>query len=84
MIYIEPEHRLTITLTNTDGVNDIADFCNIIGKCYKESKKAGFTNMFTSTEKDVLLNLVSNLGLDKETHAEGFKEIRADYIKVEE
>lgn len=82
MIFITPEHRLTITLTNTEGANDITHFCNIVTKCYKESKKAGFTNMFTGDEKDVILSLAGNLGLDKESTAEGFKEIRADYIHV--
>ena len=83
MIYIKPEHRITITLTNGEGNNDITHFCGIISKCRKESKKAGFKNMFTSNEREILLSLASNLGLEKETAAEGFKEVKADYIKVE-
>jgi hypothetical protein len=84
MIYITPEHKLTIILTNTEGSNDITHFCGIINKCHKEARKAGFKNMFTSGEKNILLNLVDNLGLNKEKSAEGYTQIGPTSIKVEE
>jgi hypothetical protein len=84
MIYIEPEHRLTITLTNTEGSNDISTFYTIVEKCHKESKKAGFKNMFTSAEKNVLLALAENLGLNKEQPAAKFTQIGPTTINIQE
>lgn len=84
MIYIEPEHRITITLTNTEGSNDIGKFCSIISKCHKESKKAGFKNMFTPDERNIILLLADNLGLNKEQPAEGFTQIGPTAINTSE
>lgn len=84
MIYIEPEHRITITLTNTEGSNDIGKFCNIISKCHKESKKAGFKNMFTPDERSMIEVLSSNLGLNKEQPANGLVQIGPTAINTSE
>jgi len=61
MIYIEPEHKLTITFTNTTESSDIATFIGIMGKCAKEAKKSGFKSIFDTEEKTFIKALHDNL-----------------------
>ena len=61
MIYIEPEHRLSLTFTSTEDSNDINTFMNIVNKCAKESKKSGFKSMFNTEEKSIIKILQENL-----------------------
>lgn len=84
MISIIPEHRLTLLLTNDENGNDIATFINVISKCTKESKKAGFKNMFTANERELLEALGDNLGINNNQPANGFQQIQSTQIKVEE
>jgi len=83
MMSIIPEHRLTLLLTNDENGNDISKFINIISKCTKESKKAGFKNMFTANERELLEALASNLGVNNSEPANGFQQIQSTQIKVE-
>lgn len=83
MIYIEPEHRLTISLTNTSEGNDITTFCNIINKCYKEAKRAGFKGMFTGEEKVVIKAITESLGLD-DKKADGFQQNIGSVVHVKD
>lgn len=61
MIYIEPEHKLTVVFTRTKERNDIDTFVKIIEKCTKEAKKSGFKSLFTTEERDVIKALNENL-----------------------
>ena len=61
MIYIEPEHKLTVTFTNTTESSDITTFISIMGKCTKEANKSGFKSMFTNDEKSFIKALHENL-----------------------
>ena len=61
MIFIEPEHRLSLTFTNTSESNDITTFVNIINKCVKEAKKSGFKSFFDTDEKNFIKTLHANL-----------------------
>ena len=61
MIYIEPEHKLSVTFTNTTESNDITTFMGIIDKCAKEAKKSGFKSLFTNEEKSIIKALYENL-----------------------
>lgn len=83
MISIIPEHRLTLVLTNDEDGNDISKFMNIISKCTKESKKAGFKNMFTANERELLEALASNLGVNNSKPANEFQQIQSTQIEVE-
>jgi len=83
MIYIEPEHRLTISLTNDTSSNDISTFIQIITKCNNETKKAGFRNLFTPEEKNVINALYSNLGIQESNKGE-IKNIPGDKVKIED
>ena len=65
MIYVEPEHRISLTFTNTEERNDISIFYNVVSKCYKEAKKPGFHNMFSKDEKNTIKMLAEHLGLTK-------------------
>jgi len=82
MIYIEPEHRITVTFTNTEERNDISIFYNVVSKCYKEAKKPGFHNMFSKEEKNTIKMLAENLGLNKEQPANGLVQIGPTAINV--
>jgi len=84
MISIIPEHRLTLLFTTDEDSNDIATFINVINKCIKESKKAGFKNMFTANERELLEALASNLEVNNNEPANGFQQIQSTQIKVEE
>ena len=61
MIIIEPEHRLTITFTNTTDTEDITTFISILKKCNKEARKSGFKSMFSSDEKEFIKQLSETL-----------------------
>lgn len=61
MIFIEPEHRLSLTFTNTSESNDITTFVSIIDKCVKEAKKSGFNSFFNTIEKNFIKTLHENL-----------------------
>jgi hypothetical protein len=61
MIFIEPEHRLSLTFTNTSESNDITTFVSIIDKCVKEAKKSGFKSFFNTIEKNFIKTLHENL-----------------------
>jgi hypothetical protein len=54
MILIQPEHKLTISFSNTETESDIVTFISIIGKCAKEAKKSGFRSMFSAEESTVI------------------------------
>lgn len=83
MIYIEPEHKLSITFTNTTESNDITTFVNIIKKCAKESSKAGFKGMFNKEEKSIIFALNENL--NSETKVENnYTSISSNLIKIED
>ena len=83
MIYIEPEHKLSVTFTNTTESNDITTFVNIIKKCAKESSKAGFRGMFNKEEKDIILALNENLGGENKSET-NYNNISSNLIKIEE
>ena len=83
MIYVEPEHRISLTFTNTEERNDISIFYNGVSKCYKEAKKPGFHNMFSKDEKNTIKMLAEHLGLTKEQPADGFTQIGPTSINVE-
>jgi len=61
MIYIQPEHKLIVTFTNTTENSDIATFMSIMNKCAKEARKSGFKSIFDTEEKDFIKALHDNL-----------------------
>lgn len=61
MLEIGYDHRITLEFSNTRESKDLNHFAMVIKKCYKESKKAGFRNMFNKDERVFIENLFENL-----------------------
>lgn len=55
------ENSMTIQFTNDDSAPEVDIFLSIMSKCYKESQKAGFKNMFDTNEKAFLKAFVEDL-----------------------
>jgi len=73
MMQVLPENKVTIVLINDTQSNDIEVFSSILDKCYEESRKAGFRNMFSPEERSFIEDIHELFGLKKDdtrTHSE--------------
>lgn len=57
---------ITVTIHNTTEENEIADFCDLIRKCYQESRKAGLKNMFDDNDRAIIRKLMEGLSITAE------------------
>lgn len=63
MIQINAENTLSIHFVNssTSSLNDIKTFSEVIKICKGEADRAGFKNMFTSSQKDLINNIYDQI-----------------------
>lgn len=61
MLEIGYEHNITLKFTDADNSKDLSNFASVINKCYKESRKVGFRNMFNKAEREFISDILHTL-----------------------
>ena len=80
MINVDYEHSVTITFSNSGDNNDLDTFIDILAKCDKEDRKAGFKTIFKGREKEVIKALYIHMT----GHTKGTEHVYAERDTVRE